>query len=110
MARHRYVYPSNWIVRRVYGATGRISVHGNVYPIGRALVGYHVALEPLTALQWRIWFGDVDLGPLELSPSKPELDQACQHFLDSRSKSKPKKARKRQAKKKEDEDNNDKNV
>lgn len=66
-------YPPSWCVRRVHGV-GSICVDSVKYLIGRALVGYDVALEPIGGLNYRLWFRRCDLGELELAPSLDDLE------------------------------------
>lgn len=55
----RFSYPSEWLVRRVYGTPGKISVNAGTCSVGRALVGHTIALQPLGGLRYRGWFRDL---------------------------------------------------
>jgi len=77
-----FAYPSGWLVRRVSGAHGILTVHGAPYSIGRALAGHSLALEPLDELRVRLWLCDLDLGELRLSPSTRAMDRACLSFIE----------------------------
>jgi putative transposase len=66
------VYPAAWTVRRVSS-----SGHVGLYFVSSALAGQTIALEPLDALRWRVWFHLVSLDTIEfaaddlpLSPSR----------------------------------------
>lgn len=61
-------YPSSWLIRRV-AASGHVLVDGTHYFVSSALGGQCVALEPVGALRWRVWFHDVDLDTIELALS-----------------------------------------
>ena len=64
-------YPPGWRVLRV--KTG-----GNICKdefVSTALAGYFVGLQPIGGLRYRVWFYDVDLGELEMTPSLPVLSR-----------------------------------
>jgi putative transposase len=75
-------YPDHWIQRRVVTKAGVIVVEGQQYPIGSALSGFTVALEPLGGLRHRIWFRDLDLGETELAPPRRIIDSVVDAFLE----------------------------
>jgi hypothetical protein len=79
------------MVRRVFGA-GLICVNTERLRVGRALVGYYVALEPLEGSRARLWFQTLDLGDITLSLPTSELDRACDAFLDKKHRRKKKAA------------------
>jgi transposase InsO family protein len=76
----RHQYPVTWLVRRVFGK-GSVCLNNEQRIIGRAFVGYRVALEPLEHGRHRVWFGDLDLGELEISLTTAQMDRGCQRFL-----------------------------
>lgn len=80
----RWRYPVGWIVKRAHGPDGKIVVHGEFLSVGRPFLGFHVAVEPLTESTGRLWFRDVDLGDIDLPPSRGVIDSACAHFLSKR--------------------------
>jgi putative transposase len=69
MRKHRALYPSDWIVRKV-GHIGRVKVAYEEYFVSTSLDGYQVGLQPIDALHRRAWFYDVDLGLIELAPTE----------------------------------------
>lgn len=74
-------YPSEWLVKRVYGPNGMISLHQEQVSIGRPFIGHIIGLEPIHATRVRAWLNDVDLGELALAPSTVEIDAACARFI-----------------------------
>jgi len=64
MCKHKAMYPSNWLVRKV-GARGQVKVACEEHFISTSLTGYQIALEPVDPLHWRAWYYDVDLGLVE---------------------------------------------
>ena len=70
----RYAYPRNWLQRSVSGP-GLFSMNGRNYPVGKAFIGYNIALEPLDGLRYRLWFHEVDLGTVEIAPSTLDVEQ-----------------------------------
>jgi len=85
MVAPRWQYPTGWLVRRVSGSDGFISVHHEVLCVGRPFIGHHIAIEPLDGSTGRLWFRDVDLGELQLPPAPYVIDTACTRFLGARS-------------------------
>jgi transposase InsO family protein len=79
----RHSYPQSWLVRRVFG-NGMLCLHNEQRMVGRALVGYRIALEPLEGGRHRVWFGDLDLGELPPSLTTAQMDRACEHFFAKR--------------------------
>ena len=77
-----YKYPEHWIVRNVGSKQGVFSLEGQVYPVGGALSGHVIALEPLSGLSHRIWFRDLDLGLIELAPPRRMIDAVADCFLE----------------------------
>lgn len=69
MRKHRALYPSDWLVRKV-SSPGRIRISGEEYFVSGSLGGYQVGLQPIDALHWRVWFYDVDLGIIESAPAE----------------------------------------
>jgi putative transposase len=78
-----HTYPPGWIIRRVSGPAGRISIEGETYTVGTPLCGQQIGLEPLGALRYRVWLRHHDLGLLELAPPRAAVDAACDRFLDA---------------------------
>ena len=60
----------------------RIHARGQVYQAGRAFSGQIIALEPLGGLQHRMWFREIDLGPVELAPPRRMIDSAVEALLE----------------------------
>ena len=81
MRAQRFVYPPHWITRNVR-CRGLIAIYGEEVTIGRALIGHSIGLEPLDGVSFRIWFGETDLGTLNLPPRPLEVDRACSRFLE----------------------------
>ena len=82
----RLVYPPNWIVRTV-GDGGAVSVNGAQFQAGKALARYRVGLEPLASSgMYRLWFRNVDLGPVEIGVPNTVVDEVSQRYLARRPK------------------------
>jgi putative transposase len=79
----RHEYPLGWSVRKVFGR-GVICINCEQRGIARALVGYSVGLQPLDGTRYRLWFGELDLGELETSPSTAAVNKGCEKFLERR--------------------------
>ena len=92
LAPKEFLYPSGWIVRRVYADRGLISVNACALRIGAAFKGLNVGLEPLDREKHRAWLGPVDLGEIDVPLSVTEIDTACSRFIE-----KPTQRRKRAA-------------
>lgn len=69
----RFVYPSSWLVRRA-DVDGKIYVSSIRYRVSKSLAGYNIAIEPLGGFRHRLWFHDIDLGEIELTPSGDEVE------------------------------------
>jgi putative transposase len=77
-----YSYPKHWLRRNVGGKEGVFTLEGQIYPVGRAFSGHVIALEPLGGLLHRMWFHDLDLGPIELAPPRRVIDSAVEDLLE----------------------------
>jgi putative transposase len=62
-------YPVDWLVRKV-DMNGKVRICGELYFVSGALSGYHVGLQPVDALHWRVWFFDIDLETIEVAPTE----------------------------------------
>jgi transposase InsO family protein len=80
-----YMYPAGWIVRTVTDS-GLINVKQAQINGGRALVRQRVGLEPLGALQYRLWFRDLDLGTVTLAVPNLVIDEVSERYLARRRK------------------------
>jgi putative transposase len=69
----KFIYPPDWIVRTVTDA-GAINISGAQIQAGLALVRQRVALQPLGGSSFRMWFRELDLGPVELPPANALID------------------------------------
>ena len=67
MCKRIALYPSDWLVRKV-DMNGKVRIAGDMHFVSTALYGYHVGLQSVDALHWRVWFFDVDLGIIEATP------------------------------------------
>lgn len=81
----KFAYPTEWALKKVYAPNGAIFINNEMRHLGRPLVGQYVALEPLSERQVRIWFHDLDLGELQLSPHNRQIDTICVRRLKSSS-------------------------
>ena len=70
---HKAVYLSHWLVRKV-NRVGQVKIASEHYFVSTSLTGYQVALQPIDALHWRVYFYDIDLGLVEVVPD--ELPEA----------------------------------
>jgi transposase InsO family protein len=77
-----FKYPDHWLKRNVVGKDGVFTLEGQVYQAGRAFSGQVIALEPLGGLQHRMWFREIDLGPVELAPPRRMIDSAVEALLE----------------------------
>lgn len=66
---HKAVYPSHWLVRKV-NRVGQVKIANEHYFVSTSLTGYQVALQPIDALHWRVYFYDIDLGLVEVVPDE----------------------------------------
>jgi transposase InsO family protein len=62
-------YPPGWVVRRISDSGLFGSAENGTY-VSKALAGYVVGLQPVEGLRYRAWFYDVDLGEIELAPTR----------------------------------------
>jgi len=77
-----YSYPEHWLRRNVIGKFGVFTLEGQTYQVGCAFRGQVIALEPLGGLQHRMWFREIDLGPVELAPPRRMIDSAVEDVLE----------------------------
>jgi putative transposase len=68
-----YTYPAHFIPRRTT-STGMFKLEEHNYRASRALVSQLIALEPIDALHCRLWFRELDLGLLNVTPPDAWLD------------------------------------
>jgi len=80
-----YLYPPGWVVRTVTDH-GALNVNGAQVSAGLALRRHRVGLEPLGGAQYRLWFRNVDLGPVELGIPTIVADEVSEQFLARRKK------------------------
>lgn len=80
-AKTKFLYPPDWIVRTVR-EHGAIHVGGIQLNAGVALSRQRVALEPLAGTRYRMWFRDVDLGPVDVPPSNAVIDAVVHGHID----------------------------
>jgi len=66
---HKAVYPSHWLVRKV-NRVGQVKIANEHYFVSTSLTGYQIALQPIDALHWRVYFYDIDLGLVEVVPDE----------------------------------------
>ena len=67
--KHKAMYPSDWLVRKVNRA-GQVKIASEQYFVSTSLTGYQVGLQPIDALHWRAYFYDIDLGLVETAPAE----------------------------------------
>jgi transposase InsO family protein len=60
-----FAYPRHYAVRRVSTA-GMVKLAGEKYFVSGSLAGHYVGIETADSLRSRVWFRDLDLGPIEL--------------------------------------------
>jgi transposase InsO family protein len=82
--RSQFLYPPSWLVRTVT-RQGAINVNFAQATAGLALCGERVGLEPLSDDTYRLWFRNVDLGPIKLGIATTVTDQVSTQFLERRS-------------------------
>ena len=56
------------MIRRRVDVSGHISYRGDCFFIGRAFARMTIALQPLDEIKWRVWFYDLDIGEIEITP------------------------------------------
>ena len=66
-------YSPGWFVRRV--GRGRVVVRDVIIRVGDGFDGYSVGFEPTSLSEARLWFYEVDLGPISLLPRSPGYDR-----------------------------------
>jgi putative transposase len=76
-----FKHPDHWLKRNVVSKQEVFMLEGESYMVGSAFVGHVIALEPLGGLKHRMWFRDIDLGPVELAPPRRTIDSAVDGFL-----------------------------
>jgi putative transposase len=62
-----FVYAAGLLVRQV-DRGGNVHWRGDSVRVGPAFRGHRIGLERLEGLRWRVWFGDIDIGAVELLP------------------------------------------
>lgn len=80
-----YLYPPTWIVRTT-SRSGALNIDSIQIHAGTALGRVRLGLEPLGGLRYRMWFREVDLGPIELCPPTAALDEVANKYLARRTK------------------------
>jgi transposase InsO family protein len=68
------VYPAGFIVRHV-NRTGSVRFSKTDTFISASLKGQHVGLQHVSGLRYRVWFYELDLGLVEIEPSKAQLER-----------------------------------
>jgi putative transposase len=81
-AKTKFLYPPDWLVRAV-AVGGAINIGGIQLQAGLGLAGERVALQPLGGTRYRMWFRDVDLGPVDLPPSNAVIDAVALGHIDA---------------------------
>jgi transposase InsO family protein len=74
-------YPEGWLTKKAHGPNGCISINGESLHIGRAFIGQELGIELRGERLARVWFHDVELGEVPVTPPTATIDVACVQFM-----------------------------
>lgn len=80
-----WTYPAGWTSVRAHRPNGCIFFNGESLQIGRAFIGHALGIEPRSDRIAGLWFHDVEIGEIVVTPTNATIDAACERFMKRRS-------------------------